>query len=200
MRRLFQQVDLITKYGYPSETHYSNTPDGYKLCLHRIPRKGGKPVILVHGLMSSSASWVQFGPSNGLAYILHRKGYDVWMLNTRGNIYSREHSQGRLPPRKYWDFSFHEIGKYDLPSTIDFIQKQTNVPKVHYIGHSQGSTAFFVMCSEQPQYADKVQLMQALSPTVYMRENRSPVLKFLGMFKGKFSVSGLDSPSRNYII
>ncbi|KAH8285736.1 hypothetical protein KR018_001636, partial [Drosophila ironensis] len=198
-------VDLVIKYGYPSETHFANTPDGYRLSLHRIPRKGGKPIILVHGLMSSSACWVQFGPANGLAYILHRKGYDVWMLNTRGNIYSKEHLKGRLPPRKYWDFSFHEIGKYDLPAAIDYVLKDTNAQSVHYIGHSQGSTAFFVMCSENPQYSKKVHLMQALSPTVFLQDNRSPVLKFLSMFKGKFSMllnllGGYEISSKNRLI
>jgi len=182
-------VHLIEKYGYPSETHFVNSDDGYKLCVHRIPRPGAKPVLLVHGLMSSSASWVELGPKNGLAYILYRKGYDVWMLNTRGNKYSREQTGPRKKPRKYWNFSFHEIGKYDVPATIDVILKRTNEPKLQYIGHSQGSTVFFVMCSEKPKYANKVQLMQALSPTVYLQENRSPVLKFISMFKGKYSVS-----------
>ncbi|XP_041675009.1 serine-rich adhesin for platelets-like [Drosophila eugracilis] len=179
--------NLIEKYGYPSETHFTDTDDGYHLCLHRIPRPNGPPILLVHGLMSSSASWVELGPKNGLAYILYRKGYDVWMLNTRGNKYSRQ-SNRRQKPRKYWDFSFHEIGKYDLPAAIDLILNHTHKPKIQYIGHSQGSTVFFVMCSERPNYAHKVQLMQALSPTVYLRENRSPVLKFLSMFKGKYAM------------
>ncbi|KAH8248674.1 hypothetical protein KR032_002061, partial [Drosophila birchii] len=178
----------VEKYGYPSETHYVHTDDGYKLGMHRIPRPGSPPVLLVHGLMSSSASWVQFGPQNGLAYILYRKGYDVWMLNTRGNIYSRDHHNKDLSQREYWDFSFHEIGKFDLPPAIDLILQITHKAKVQYIGHSQGSTAFFVMCSEMPAYASKVNLMQALAPTVFLQENRSPVLKFLGMFKGKFSM------------
>ncbi|KAI8042910.1 hypothetical protein M5D96_004233, partial [Drosophila gunungcola] len=181
-------VHLIEKYGYPSHTHYVNSEDGYTLCLHRIPRPGAQPVLLVHGLMGSSASWVELGPSNGLAYILYRKGYDVWMLNTRGNKYSRGHIGHRLNPRKYWDFSFHEIGKYDVPAAIDLILSLTKQPTIQYIGHSQGSTAFFVMCSESPHYAHKVQLMQALSPTVYLQANRSPVLQFLSMFKGKYSM------------
>nr|ABA71710.1 male accessory gland protein [Drosophila melanogaster] len=181
-------VDLIEKYGYPSETNYVTSEDGYRLCLHRIPRPGAEPVLLVHGLMASSASWVELGPKDGLAYILYRKGYDVWMLNTRGNIYSRENLNRRLKPNKYWDFSFHEIGKFDVPAAIDHILIHTHKPKIQYIGHSQGSTVFFVMCSERPNYAHKVNLMQALSPTVYLQENRSPVLKFLGMFKGKYSM------------
>ncbi|KAH8328643.1 hypothetical protein KR067_012035, partial [Drosophila pandora] len=181
-------VDLIHKNGYPVETHGVQTSDGYILGLHRIPRPGAQPIVLVHGLMSSSAVWVEMGPSDGLAYILYRKGYDVWMLNTRGNIYSREHSRGRLSDKEYWDFSFHEIGIYDIPAAIDYILFATDKPKVQYIGHSQGCTAFFVMGSEKPEYMSKVTLMQALSPTVYNEGNRSPVLKHLGLLKGGFSM------------
>ncbi|KAH8341352.1 hypothetical protein KR059_003928, partial [Drosophila kikkawai] len=181
-------VELILKYGFPAETHYVDTTDGYKLCMHRIPRQGARPVLLVHGLMSSSASWVQLGPNSGLAYLLYLKGYDVWMLNTRGNIYSRDHVNRNLPDSQYWDFSYHEIGTYDLPASVDAIIDKTGQRQIQYIGHSQGSTAFFVMCSERAEYAKKVSLMQSLSPTVYLRENRSPVLKFLGLFRGGFTM------------
>ncbi|XP_017075180.2 LOW QUALITY PROTEIN: lipase 3-like [Drosophila eugracilis] len=134
--------------------------------------------------MSSSASWVQFGPSTGLAYLLYQKGYDVWMLNTRGNIYSQEHNEKRIGDSSYWDFSFHDIGQYDIPAAIDYILAKTNRLDLQYIGHSQGSTAFYVMCSERPEYAAKVKLMQSLSPAVFVRNAISPALKFLSGFKG----------------
>ncbi|KAH8419345.1 hypothetical protein KR222_006076, partial [Zaprionus bogoriensis] len=162
---------LIEMFGYPVETHTVVTKDEYILNLHRIPRPGGQPVVLGHGLLSSSASWVQMGPSKGLAFLLYQKGFDVWMLNTRGNIYSKQHKNERITASKYWSFSFHEIGIYDLPGSIDLILKTTKQTGIQYIGHSQGSTAFFVMCSELPQYAQKVTLMQALSPTVYMQNS-----------------------------
>jgi len=180
---------MISKYGHQAETHYAFTADGYKLCLHRIPRSGATPVLLVHGLMASSDTWVQFGPSQGLAYILSQSGYDVWMLNTRGNVYSEERLAGRESDKIFWDFSFHEIGQYDLPAAIDLILLQTKMPSIQYIGHSQGSTAFFVMCSERPEYAGKISLMQSLSPSVYMEGTRSPALKFMKVLQGGFTVS-----------
>ncbi|XP_026835082.1 lipase 3 [Drosophila erecta] len=197
--------NLISKYGHQVETHYAFTTDGYKLCLHRIPKSGATPVLLVHGLMSSSDSWVQFGPSQGLAYILSQNGYDVWMLNTRGNIYSEEHLAGRESDKAFWDFSFHEIGQYDLPAAIDLILLQTKMPSIQYIGHSQGSTAFFVMCSERPEYATKISLMQSLSPSVYMEKQRSPVLQFLKLFRGGFTMllnmlGGHKISARNKIV
>lgn len=32
------------------------------------------------------------------------------------------------------------MAKYDLPATIDFILKKTGQEKLHYVGHSQGTT------------------------------------------------------------
>ncbi|XP_017835224.1 lipase 1 [Drosophila busckii] len=153
-----------------------------------MPRLGGYPILLVHGFMASTATWVQMGPNNGLAYILFEQGYDVWMLNTRGNLYSKAHKNPNINQKDYWKFSFHEIGIYDLPGAVDLILSVTKQPKMQYIGHSQGSTAFFVLCSEVPGYAEKFDLMQALSPTVYMQNSESPVLRFLSVFSGSYQV------------
>ncbi|EDV93986.1 GH25149 [Drosophila grimshawi] len=72
---------LIRKYGYPFEEHKIETNDGFLLTAHRIPKRGGPPVLLVHGLQDSSAAWLVNGPDKALAYLLSNRGYDVWMLN-----------------------------------------------------------------------------------------------------------------------
>ena len=72
---------MITKAGYPSETHIVTTDDGYILEMHRIPytdpsnpEYGQRPVVfLQHGLMCSSADWVLEGPELGLGMILWTK-------------------------------------------------------------------------------------------------------------------------------
>lgn len=108
------------------------------------------------------------------AYLLADRGYDVWLANCRGNMYSRRHR--RLEPNfsfedsvEYWNFSFHQLGVYDLPTMIDYILAvNTAYPTIHYIGHGQGTTAFFVMASKRPQYNHKIQLMQAFAPIAYL--------------------------------
>ncbi|XP_061706938.1 lipase 3-like isoform X2 [Cydia pomonella] len=176
---------LIRKYGYPCEIHRVYTEDGYILELHRIPhgrqnatKAGPRPVVfLQHGLLSSSAEWVLMMPGKGFAYILAEAGYDVWMGNARGNTYSKRHVSIKPTSSSFWKFSWHEIGYYDLPAMIDYVIKNTGVPKLQYVGFSQGTTAFWVMASTRPEYNEKISAMQALAPVAYVGNIRSPLIK-----------------------
>lgn len=156
--------------------------------MHRIPTSpksanitSRRAVFLMHGLLDSSACWVLLGPNISLAYLLADSGYDVWMGNARGNRYSRNHvrwnpSGNRSNRRQFWSFSWDEIGRIDVPTMIDYIlRNNTNFPALHYIGYSQGTTAFFVMASERPEYNQKIVMMNALAPVAYMTNSRSPI-------------------------
>ncbi|KAJ2944554.1 hypothetical protein O0L34_g3903 [Tuta absoluta] len=180
---------LIRKYGYPCEIHRVHTEDRYTLEMHRVPHgretpsSGQKPVVfLQHGLLSSSAEWVLMQPGKGFAYILAESGYDVWMGNARGNTYSRNHMSLNPSSSAFWKFSWHEIGYYDLPAMIDYVLKETGVKKIHYVGFSQGTTAFWVMTSTRPEYNDKIVAMQALAPVAYLGNVKSPLIRALAPF------------------
>lgn len=134
----------------------------------------------MHGLLDSSAAWTLMGPNNSLAYLLADAGYDVWMGNARGNRFSRSHvrwnpSGDRDNRKQFWDFSWNQIGLVDVPTMIDYVlANNTNYKRIHYIGHSQGTTSFFVMASERPEYNEKILLMNALAPIAFMTNVRSP--------------------------
>lgn len=180
------QPGLLTKYGYDSQTHRVVTRDGYILHMHRCaggplsPVRAGKPVIfLMHGMLSSSADFVIMGPNTALVYMLADLGYDVWMGNSRGNRYSNTHSWLNNATQAYWDFSWHEIGVQDLPSMIDFTLAQTGQRKLHYVGHSMGTTVYLVMISELPSYNALITSSQLLAPAAYMHNVRSPYVIWL---------------------
>lgn len=121
-------------------------------------------------------------------------GYDVWLGNARGNRYSRRHRNlnpdgRRSQRRRFWDFSWHHVGTVDIPAKIDYILAKTNFPKLHYIGHSQGTTAFFVMASELPAYNNKIIAMQALAPVAFMSNLRSPFVRLATNFLKTIDVS-----------
>ncbi|KAL9693310.1 hypothetical protein quinque_012595 [Culex quinquefasciatus] len=176
--------ELIVKYGYKGEDHSVITEDGYVLKMFRIlPRRQTiakkKPVLLVHALLASSADYVISGPNNSLAYLLSDNGYDVWLANLRGSHYSKHHLKLPVESKEYWDFSWHEMGYYDLPAMIDHMLSVTNAKKLFYIGHSQGVTLYFIMTATRPECNEKVALMTALSPAVFWKHVRSPILKMI---------------------
>ncbi|KAG5307850.1 LIP3 Lipase, partial [Pseudoatta argentina] len=146
------------------------------------------PVILNHGLICSSADWVLLGPHKALAYVLCDNGYDVWLTNARGNTYCKSHKYYSIKDRNFWDFSWHEIGYYDLPATIDYILEKTGHSKLYYIGYSQGATTFYVMGSERPEYNDKIKGMISLAPAVFLENQKSLFLKFFAYFQNIFEL------------
>lgn len=113
--------EIIEAEGYKFEAHSVTTDDGYILEIHRLFQDSseGKPVIfLQHGILASSETFVLNGP-NSSAYRFAKAGYDVWMGNNRGNIYSKKHvtldPNDKNDQRKYFDFSFFELAEHDLP-------------------------------------------------------------------------------------
>lgn len=164
-------VQIIRKEGYPAEAHIVESQDGYFLELHRIPHgKAGRgdkkriPVFLHHGLLCSSIDWILNGPGKSLSYKLADEGYDVWMANARGNTFSRGHVKYTPQQKEFWDFSFHEMGIYDLPAAIDHILETTGEEQLVYVGHSLGTTVFYTMSSVLPEYNKKIKFQISMAP------------------------------------
>ena len=100
--------------------------NGYELTLFRIPsnKANAQAIYLQHGILCTSSSFLLNGgdgslrkvffengifdkriyKSSFLAYILSDLGYDVWMGNTRGTRYSRNHKTLETYNLEYWDF------------------------------------------------------------------------------------------------
>ena len=89
--------------------------------------------------------------------------------------------------------SWHEIGARDLPAMIDYILEKTGNKKIFYIGHSQGTTSFFVMASELPEYNNKIISMHALAPVAYCSHITSPPFRFLSLIWDQLWVGFLSA-------
>ncbi|XP_039954266.1 lipase 3 [Bactrocera tryoni] len=174
---------IITTNQYACERHLVRTADGYELTLHRIPPKNTTqkypPFILMHGLIGSAADFVLPGRKRSLGCILHEQGYDVWLANARGTTYSKRHSHMDSSNSSFWNFSWHEIGYYDLPAIVDYVRTTTGQQQVHFVAHSQGSTVFFVLLSERPEYNEKFASASLLAPVAFLANIRSPPFKIM---------------------
>lgn len=187
-------MDMIAAQGFPAEQYTVKTADGYLLNLYRIPhgRNGTKtnptPVLMNHGLTACCGSFISLSGDRSIGFVLADHGFDVWLMNSRGSTYSNRHVN--IPEsnkRRFYDFSFHEVGYYDIPANIDFILNKTNQTQLHYFGHSQGGTTFLVMGSTRPEYNAKIRLATLLGAT-YKGRNTHPGIKFLAPFSGLFKV------------
>lgn len=161
-------TELAVKYGHRVEEHDVVTEDYYILKLFHVIGDASRPVLLVHGVVDTADTFIIRG-NGSLAISLADRGYDVWAINTRGTRYSRSHRQ--LNPdidKRFWDFSFHEMGFYDLPAAIDHILERTRQQRLSAIGHSQGNMIFYVMGSTRPEYNEKIKVMIALAPICFL--------------------------------
>jgi len=88
--------------------------------------------------------------SKSIAFRLIDKGFDVWLNNSRGHLFSLDHQsfdnrnknnktlskELKAQMKKYWDFSYHEHGIYDQPALWNFVLKETGAQKIQYVCHS----------------------------------------------------------------
>lgn len=180
--------EILNVYeGFQGSVHHVHTKDGYILELHRLRSSTKKvdnsfPVVLQHGLLSDSSNWVLNGADKrSLGFALAERGHDVWLANSRGNDYSRRHEEfdPDSNPGPFWNFTWYEMAIYDIPATIDYILSETDSPKLHYCGHSQGNLIMFTaldILGEDIKH--KLASFHALAPIVFMKNMPSPMRYF----------------------
>ncbi len=176
--------DLVRRQGYKSEEYSILTEDGYILGLHRLlvsrdnstSTKQRPIAFMQHGLLSSSIDWVIADKTQSLGYLLVDQGYDVWLGNFRGNIYSKKHAWLPVTSSQFWNFSWDEMARYDLPAMINFVLSKTNSTSLNYIGYSMGTTTLFALSSLDPSYTKKrIKLAVLLAPVAAIPNMKTPL-------------------------
>ncbi|CAF1023281.1 unnamed protein product [Adineta ricciae] len=178
-------TQLIQSKGYPCEEHKVITKDGYILGVFRLPHGRnssfiGRPVFLQHGLLDAAVTWVMNFPDQSLAFMLADAGYDVWLGNVRGNYYSRAHVKYNPDhDEEFWDFSWGDMARDDLPSMINYILKATQQTTIGYVGHSQGTLIAFAQFGDiNSNLQQNVSFFAGLAPVAHVGHIKSP-LKYL---------------------
>jgi len=100
--------------------------------------KNKPPVLYQHGYGGSAAGTAWGGTWNPVMSLrLVDEGYDVWLGNNRGVLYSNVHDRdGEWSLKERWDFSFADMGVFDMPAQLDKVIEVSKKPKVTVIGYS----------------------------------------------------------------
>ena len=180
--------EIVISKGFKFERHFVKTEDGYTLVLFRIP--GGKycengdklpPVLLQHGIFDSADGWVCNGEKRSIAFVLANNNFDVWLSNSRGNKYCKQHDKFKENSFEFWQFSFHELGIYDIPAVIKYIREiNKSGEKIIYFGHSQGCSLMLSGLTEKYDfYKENIKLFVALAPVARLNYLGSTLLNIL---------------------
>ncbi|GMR59837.1 hypothetical protein PMAYCL1PPCAC_30032, partial [Pristionchus mayeri] len=177
-------VELIANAGYPVQEIQAITRDGYILTMHRIPFGRSKvhstaprpTVLLQHGLLASSADWVLNLPEQSLGFQMADAGFDVFLGNVRGNVYSRGHINQTIDEKEYWRFSFDEMAQFDLEAMVDKALSVSGNDHLHYVGYSQGTMMMFARLSKDRLFGKKMKKFFALAPVGSVAHSKGPIV------------------------
>ena len=138
-----QATGLIDYEAYPF-----TSSDDYVLTLYRRrPLTGtpprSRPVLFLHGANSNRYCFGVRATSSFTGY-LNRHGFDVWVLEFRGNRSSRYVGKGK--PSQNLDAKI----QIDLPTAIDKVLRTTGADKLDLIGHSLGGIFIYAYLGANP--------------------------------------------------
>ena len=112
----------------------------------------GKVVYFQHGLGDTAWTFFQ-NKGKSLPFFLVNEGFDVWLGNHRGNVFSAKFNP-EIKDTGLFNCTLDDFVKYDLPAMIGYVKSKTGVEKVYYIGHSEGTTIFFMLAMHDPVYVE----------------------------------------------
>lgn len=61
--------------------------------------------MFIHGQCGCAENFINSGPNSSTAYFLADQGYDVWLMNTKGNLNGRAHvTKDPDKDEDFWNF------------------------------------------------------------------------------------------------
>jgi cholesterol oxidase len=105
------------------------TPDGSQIRLTRYPGARG-PVLLGHGLGTSSGVFTADTVDTNLVEFLSSSGFDVWTLDWRGSSELPDSPAG---------WTLDDVAANDWPAAIAHIREATGVEQVAVVGEGVGA-------------------------------------------------------------
>ncbi len=125
---------------------------GQSFVLHHLEaedRRWQEPVILCHGLAANRYN-MDFGtdPGGSLARHLSHRGFDVWILETRGHGWARA--------RADVDWSAHDEVEHEVAQAIEVVCQHAHSRRVLWVGHSWGGLLQLILQATSGPHHEKV--------------------------------------------
>jgi cholesterol oxidase len=93
---------------------------------------GGEPVLLAHGLGTSSSLYTADTIDTNLVEYLVASGYDVWLMDGRGSW---------LVAEPWDDFALDDIAREDWPAAVAHVRERSGAASVHAVAEGAGALA-----------------------------------------------------------
>ncbi|ODC03085.1 hypothetical protein BFW38_05510 [Terasakiispira papahanaumokuakeensis] len=124
----------------------------------------GPAVFMLHGLMEDAQCFHNAQMRSGLAYVLARAGYDVYMgeLRGRGQM-GRAHKQHPL--------TLNKVLSEDLPRLVDAMAKRAHQRPQFWLGQGLGSLLMVSLLAREPERLNEIVGMIHFSPVSGLRQN-----------------------------
>jgi choline dehydrogenase-like flavoprotein len=104
------------------------------------PAEALPPLLLIHGLGSSGASFIDSALPVGPVAFLRGAGRDVWVLDVRSSIGNKEARHALLAQARQW--TVEGVANADLPAAIDAVLRSTGKAQVDVFAHCMGAVMF----------------------------------------------------------
>lgn len=121
-----------------ADRYYYRAEDGWEAPLWRLPPRpgaSGEPVILAHGLGVGARSF-DFNPASSLAVRLQQLGFDVYLLEHRGDRHA-------VAPAGARSFDFDDIATHDVPAALATVRRISGFPRALWVGHALGGLLMY---------------------------------------------------------
>lgn len=144
-RTYFTFEQICHEAGYVLEKHWVTTEDGYINSMFRIRKNNSSEplptAMLVHGFTESGNTFVVNVRDKSPVFVLAEQGYDVWVINFRGNFFSMKHQTlSAETDVEYWEGStLSNTAIYDIPAFIKHAKDISKFEKLTIVAHSMGT-------------------------------------------------------------